>query len=76
MNIGGPGATILMILAGLSGSGMLSIFNEGKIGPQNVAVMDTLIPPIAGFIAVLSIGVISGGIGYVIAYRRTLNYQI
>jgi hypothetical protein len=55
---------------------VLSIFNEGKIGPQNVAVMDTLIPPIARFIAVLSIGVISGGIGYVIAYRRTLNYQI
>ena len=71
MNIGGPGATILMILAGLSGSGVLSIFTEGKIGPQNVAVMDTFILPIAGFIAVLSFGVISGGLAYVIAYRRT-----
>jgi hypothetical protein len=71
MNVGGPGATILMIFAGLSGSGVLSIFNEGKIGLQNVAVMDAFIPPIAGFIAVLSFGVISGGIGYVLAYRRT-----
>jgi hypothetical protein len=43
-----------MILAGLSGSGVLSIFNEGKIGPRNVVVMDTFIPPIAGFTLILS----------------------
>jgi hypothetical protein len=60
MNIGGPGATILMILAGLSGSGVLSIFNEGKIGPQNVAVMDTFIPPIAGFTLILSSLLVTG----------------
>jgi hypothetical protein len=32
MNIGGPGATILMIFAGLAGSGVLSLFIEGKLG--------------------------------------------
>ena len=35
MNIGGPGATILMILAGLAGSGVLSLFIEGKLGNPN-----------------------------------------
>ena len=35
MNIGGPLTTLLMIFAGLSGSGVLSIFTEGKKGPQN-----------------------------------------
>ena len=30
MNIGGPLTTLLMIFAGLSGSGVLSVFTEGK----------------------------------------------
>ena len=32
MNIRGPLATILMIFAGLAGSGILSVFTEGNIG--------------------------------------------
>src|SRR5215475_13761713 len=32
MNVGGAGTTILMICAGLIGSGVLSIFTEGNIG--------------------------------------------
>jgi hypothetical protein len=69
MNIGGPGATILMIFAGLAGSGVLSLFIEGKLGEENIGIMTSFIPPIAFFIVVLSIGVICGGIAYLMGYR-------
>src|SRR5919107_1970550 len=69
MNIGGPGATILMILAGLTGSGALSLFIEGKLGDEDVAIMTSFIPPIAFFIVILSVGVICGGLAYLMAYR-------
>jgi hypothetical protein len=69
MNIGGAGTTILMIFAGLAGSGVLSVFTEGKLGNENVAIMTSFIPPIAFFIVVLSIGVICGGTAYLVAYR-------
>jgi hypothetical protein len=69
MNIGGPGATILMILAGLAGSGVLSLFIEGKLGQEDIRIMTSFIPPIAFFIVILSIGVICGGMAYVMAYR-------
>jgi hypothetical protein len=39
MNIGRPLATILMIFAGLLGSGVMSIFTEGKMGPQSIDVL-------------------------------------
>jgi hypothetical protein len=70
MNIGGPLATILMIFAGLSGSGILSIFTEGKVGYQNVEIMDAFISPIAVSIGILSIGVICGGLTYTLAYLK------
>lgn len=70
MNVGGAGATILMIFAGLSGSGALSLFTEGELGQQNIAVMDSFIPPIASFIGVLAIGVLCGGLAYTIAYLK------
>jgi hypothetical protein len=69
MNIGGAGTTILMIFAGLAGSGVLSLFIEGKLGNQDVTIMTSFIPFIAFFIMVLSIGVICGGISYLITYR-------
>jgi hypothetical protein len=69
MNIGGAGTTILMIFAGLAGSGALSLFIEGKLGNQDVTIMTSFIPFIAFFIMVLSIGVICGGISYLITYR-------
>jgi hypothetical protein len=62
-------STILMILAGLTGSGVLSLFIEGKLGKEDIGIMTSFIPPIAFFIVILSIGVICGGITYVIAYR-------
>jgi hypothetical protein len=70
MNIGGPLATILMIFAGLSGSGIISIFTEGKVGPQNVEVLNTLVTPIAFSIGILSIGVICGGLTYTLTYIK------
>ena len=69
MNIGGAGTTILMIFAGLAGSGVLSLFVEGRLGNQNEAILTSFIPPIAFFIVILSIGVICGGIAYIMAYR-------
>ena len=64
MNIGGPLATILMIFAGLSGAGIISVFTEGKIGSQNAEVLNAFINPIAASIGILSIGVICGGVSY------------
>jgi hypothetical protein len=69
MNIGGAGTTLLMIFAGLAGSGVLSLFIEGKLGNEDVAILTSFIPPIAFFIVMLSVGVICGGIAYLIAYR-------
>jgi hypothetical protein len=69
MNIGGAGTTILMIFAGLAGSGVLSLFIEGKLGNEDVAIMNSFIPFIAFFIMILSIGVICGAATYLITYR-------
>jgi hypothetical protein len=69
MNIGGAGTTILMIFAGLAGSGVLSLFIEGKLGNEDIAIMTSFIPSIAFFIVVLSVGVICGGVAYLMAYR-------
>lgn len=70
MNVGGTGALLLMTFAGLAGSGVLSLFSEGKIGPQNPAIMDSFIEPIGGFVALLAIGVICGGMCFILAYRK------
>jgi hypothetical protein len=69
MNIGGAGTTILMIFAGLAGSGVLSLFIEGELGNEDVAILTSFIPPIAFFIVILSVGVICGGIAYLTTYR-------
>jgi hypothetical protein len=72
MNVGGAGATILMIFAGLSGSGVLSILVEGSIGKENIMIMNSFVLPIASFIGVLCIGVISGGLAYTITYKQKI----
>ena len=71
MNIGGAGSMMIMTYAGLAGTGLLSIFTEGKLGPKYPAIMDSFIEPIGGFIAFLAIGVICGGLCFVLAYRNT-----
>ncbi len=70
MNVGGAGAMLIMIFAGLAGTGLITLFTEGKLGPKDPAIMDSFIEPIGGFIALLAIGVICGGIGFIIAYRQ------
>ncbi|MFI5416799.1 MAG: hypothetical protein ACHQW9_01965, partial [Nitrososphaerales archaeon] len=70
MNVGGTGTTLLMVFAGLSGSGVMDIFTTGEIGQPNLAVMDSFIPPIGLFIGFLAIGVMCGGLAYTMAYLR------
>lgn len=70
MNIGGAGSTLLMIFAGLDGSGAIKLITTGEIGKQNLAVLESIIAPIGAFIAMLAVGVLCGGIAYVVAYLK------
>ena len=73
MNAGGAAATITMIFAGLAGSGVLGLILGGSDSLQpNTAIMDQFIAPIATFTGMLSIGMISGGLAYVMTYLRKL----
>ena len=78
MNIGGTALTMTMIFAGLIGSGILGVITSGgdsassavsQLRP-NVAIMVQFITPIAAFVGILSIGVISGGITYILTYLK------
>ena len=76
MNVGGAATTLTMIFAGLIGSGILSVITGGastssvsQLQP-NVGVMVQFIPPISAFAGLLSIGVLSGGITYIITYLQ------
>jgi hypothetical protein len=76
MNVGGAATTLIMIFAGLAGSGVLGIIVGGSDTLQeNTAIMDQFIAPIAIFTGVLSIGVISGGLALVMSYLRKLPYS-
>jgi hypothetical protein len=76
MNVGGAAATITMIFAGLAGSGVLGLILGGSDSLQpNTAIMDQFIAPIATFTGMLSIGMISGGLAYVMTYLRKLPYS-
>ena len=70
MNVGGAGSMIVMTYAGLAGTGLITIFTEGKLGPKYPAIMDSFVEPIGGFIALLAIGVLCGGLGFVLAYKN------
>ena len=59
MNVGGAATTLIMIFAGLAGSGVLGIIVGGSDTLQeNTAIMDQFIDPIAIFTGVMSIGFI------------------
>ena len=74
MNIGGAGTTIVMIYAGLAGSGILDIVFNGTTSGisstinSNVDIMVQLLSPISGFAGLLRIGVISGGLTYITTF--------
>ena len=78
MNIGGAGTTIVMIYAGLAGSGILDVVLNGTtLGTSstininsNVDIMVQFIIPISGFAGLLSIGVISGGLTYILTFIK------
>src|ERR671910_1360795 len=77
MNIGGAGTTIVMIYAGLAGSGILDVVLNGTtLGTSsininsNVDIMVQFIIPISGFAGLLSIGVISGGLTYILTFFK------
>lgn len=76
MNVGGTAITLTMIFAGLIGSGILGVITSGastsavaKLTPNN-GIMVQSIPPIATFAGLLSIGVIAGGITYIVTYLQ------
>ena len=73
MNIGGAGAMMTMTFAGLAGTGLLTIFTEGNLGPKDLSIMDSFIEPIGAFIAFLAIGVLCGGLGFILAYNENSN---
>jgi hypothetical protein len=76
MNVGGAATTIIMIFAGLAGSGVSGIIVGGSDTLQeNTPIMDQFIAPIAIFTGVLSIGVISGGLAFVMSYLRKLPHS-
>ena len=74
MNIGGAGTTIVMIYAGITGSGILDMVLNGITSGQsspinsNVDIMVQFILPISGFAGLLSIGVISEGLTCIINF--------
>ena len=76
MNIGGAGTTIVMIYAGLAGSGILDVILNGTtLGTSpslnsNVDIMVQFIVPISVFAGLLSIGVISGGLTYILTFFK------
>ena len=75
MNVGGAATTLTMVFAGLIGSGILSVITGGastsvsQLQP-NVGVMIQFISPISAFAGLLSIGVLSGDITYIITYLQ------
>jgi hypothetical protein len=76
MNVGGAVTTIIMIFAGLAGSGVLGIIVGGSDTlHENTAIMDQFIAPIAIFTGMLSIGVISGGLAFVMSYLGKLPHS-
>ena len=78
MNIGGAGTTIVMIYAGLAGSGILDVVLNGTTSGtsstininSNIDIMVQFIVPISGFAGLLSIGVISGGLTYILTFFK------
>jgi len=79
MNVDSTVIAITMILAGLIGSGILSVITSGgsassaaKLTPKN-GIMVQFIQPIATFAAILAIGVIAGGIAFIATYNQQLR---
>ena len=71
MNIGGATVTLTIASAGLIGSGVIGTILSGGIIPElrpNTQVMEQFIIPISVFAAVLVIGLIAGGLTFLLNY--------
>nr|WP_294806010.1 hypothetical protein [uncultured Nitrososphaera sp.] len=71
MNVGGAAVTLMMVYAGLAGSGVLGVIagDGGAAGLKaNPAIMEQFITPIAAFAGLLIIGVVAGGLAYITTY--------
>jgi hypothetical protein len=80
MNIGGATVTLTIASAGLIGSGVIgTILNGGNITElrPNIQIMEQFIIPISIFSAVLVIGLIAGGLTFLLNYlgykRKAIN---
>ncbi len=72
MNIGGATVTLTMIYAGLVGSGIIDIIMSGgnnavELKP-NTQVLEQFIIPISIFAAILVIGLIAGGLNFLLSF--------
>ena len=74
MNVGGAGSMMIMTYAGLAGTGLLTVSLK-KDWTKNPAILGSFIEPIGGFITLLAIGVMCGGLGFVLAYKNN-SYPI
>ena len=74
MNVGGATVTLTMIYAGLVGSGIMGIIMSGgnnavELKP-NTQVLEQFIVPISAFAMILVIGLIAGGLTFLLNFMR------
>src|SRR5215469_12217832 len=77
MNVGVTGATWIMMNGGWRGGALALTLNPNNpaaaYGQVHVQVLGGLPPYIAAFAAVAVLGSIAGGLGYIVAWRRSLK---
>jgi hypothetical protein len=76
MNVGGASITLSMIYAGLVGSGVIEIvLSGGDISElrSNTQIMEEFIIPISIFAAILVIGLIAGGLTFLVNYLGNIK---
>jgi hypothetical protein len=77
MNVGGATVTLTMIYAGLVGSGIMGIIMSGgnnavELKP-NTQVLEQFIIPISIFAAILVIGLIAGGLTFLLSFLGNMK---
>ena len=77
MNVGGATVTLTMIYAGLVGSGIIEIIMSGgnnavELKP-NTQILEQFIIPISIFAAILVIGLIAGGLTFLLSFLGNMK---
>jgi hypothetical protein len=80
MNVGGATVTLTIAYTGLAGSGIIGMILSGENIAElkpNTQIMEQFIIPISVFAAVLVIGLIAGGLTFLLNYlghrKKSLN---